>query len=460
MGYAETADLAWDLERLTDPHDGFMDVVHARRQASGADLVQLVVGSPYANACGVAWMMRSVSTAFAPLAFSVTAYQCISPNYTFGHELAHNMGSAHAPEDYNVTPPFPYGYGYKDPGGDFRTIMSYDCPSGCPRVLLFSNPTVARQGKPTGSASRHDNARSLNDTAATVAAFRPSRDPASRLAAPGGLTARFAGATAALAWTAPASGTPDGYIVEVGSAEGYADIATYRIGAVTSFLVPNVPPRTYFVRVRALDLLGPGPPSPSARVVATTGGPCEPPAGAPILLPPQVDGSAVTLTWTPPAAGGAVERYLIGVGTAPYVTDVAVIDTGRRRLHQTMAASGTYYVRVAAQNRCGVGEASNSEQLAVDATLPGAPSGLAATIGPYGRVALTWRAPSTGAPPTSYLVEAGSAPGTSDLALLPTGSATPAFAVSAAPATYYVRVRGVVPGAAGPPSSEIVVRVR
>ena len=461
VGYAETADLAWDLERLTDPRDGFMDIVHARRQATGADLVQLIVGSPYANACGVAWMMRSVSTAFAPLAFSVTAYRCISPNYTFGHELAHNMGSAHAPEDFNVTPPLPYGYGYKDPGGDFRTIMSYDCPSGCPRVLLFSNPTVAREGKPTGSATRHDNARSLNETSATVAAFRPARDPATRLGAPVGITARFAGTTAALAWSPPASGSPQGYLVEVGSSEGRADIATYRVGAMTSFVVPDVPPRTYYVRVRALDGLGPGPPSASARVVVTSGGPCEPPAGAPVLLVPRVDGSAVTLTWTPPTAGGAVERYLIGVGTAPYSTDVAVIDTGSTALsYQTMAANGTYYVRVAAQNRCGVGEASNSEPLAVDATVPGAPSGLAATVGPFGRVALTWRVPPTGAPPTSYLVEAGSAPGASDVAVLPTANATPSLAVSAAPATYYVRVRGVAAGVTGSPSAEIVVRVR
>ena len=153
VGYRESNDLSTDLRRLTADADGMMDEVHSRRRAVAADLVQLVVGSVagggHAASPWVAWA-GNVSAAFAPYAFSVTAYPCISPNYTFGHELAHNMGTAHAPQDPNAPPAFPYAYGYKDPEQRFRTVMAYDCPSGCPRVLHFSNPAVSYDGQRDG----------------------------------------------------------------------------------------------------------------------------------------------------------------------------------------------------------------------------------------------------------------------------------------------------------------------
>ena len=43
-----------------------------------------------------------------------------------------------------------------------------------PRVLHFSNPNVNYGGAPTGTAAQHDNARSINQTASTVANFRQS----------------------------------------------------------------------------------------------------------------------------------------------------------------------------------------------------------------------------------------------------------------------------------------------
>ena len=41
VGYRETGDLALDLQALTSANDGLMDMVHARRDAVGADLVKL-----------------------------------------------------------------------------------------------------------------------------------------------------------------------------------------------------------------------------------------------------------------------------------------------------------------------------------------------------------------------------------------------------------------------------------
>lgn len=173
IAYTESGNLETDLNAITGTADGLMDAVHARRNALGADLVKLVVGATAAGACGVAWLMPALSSSYAATAFSVTAYPCISPNYTFGHELGHNMGSLHAPEDGGSGALYPYSYGYKHPGNVFRTVMAYNCPgSGCPRVLYFSNPSVMYSGLPTGTAAQHNNALSINNARNTIANWR------------------------------------------------------------------------------------------------------------------------------------------------------------------------------------------------------------------------------------------------------------------------------------------------
>ena len=57
-------------------------------------------------------------------------------------------------------------------------------------------------------------------------------------------------------------------------------------------------------------------------------------------------------------------------------------------------------------------------------------------------VTFTWQSPVSGAAPTSYVVEAGSAAGLANIAQLDTGSGATTLSVSAVPAgTYYVRLR-------------------
>jgi hypothetical protein len=69
------------------------------------------------------------------------------------------------------------------------------------------------------------------------------------------------GSTVTLSWTpAPGSEATGGYVIEAGSDPGLSDIATVRVGNVTSFTT-EAPPGTYFVRVRAVNALGPGLPS-------------------------------------------------------------------------------------------------------------------------------------------------------------------------------------------------------
>lgn len=171
-----------DLERLRGTSDGYMDEVHAMRDAYGADLVSLIVES--GDACGCAYLMTSVSTSFAPSAFSVVERDCATGYYSFGHELGHNMGANHDWYVDSGTAPFPYAHGYIYTPGRWRTIMSYndECAAAgfnCTRLQYWSNPDISYNGVPIGTPEGQyqatDNRKTLNNTASTVANFRQSQ---------------------------------------------------------------------------------------------------------------------------------------------------------------------------------------------------------------------------------------------------------------------------------------------
>jgi hypothetical protein len=123
-----------------------MDEVHGLRDQYGADLVQLVVE----GGCGVAYLMSGNNPNFAPYALSVVSRLCISPNYSLGHELGHNMGCNHAPEDPVGTGAYDYSFGYKDLDHGFRTIMAYS-----PGARLIFQPRVPRRlGDRNGDSGR------------------------------------------------------------------------------------------------------------------------------------------------------------------------------------------------------------------------------------------------------------------------------------------------------------------
>jgi len=159
--------------------------VNARRDRSGADVAVLIVNAPGfcraadaksvpqqgdLNCCGLgAALMATAATAF-----SVVHYECaLAPNYSFAHEIGHLQGATHDVD--GVLPAFrPHGHGFQHTAGParWRTIMAYDCKPNCPRLPYWSNPRIKRGGVPMGTADGNDNARVLNETAATIAAFR------------------------------------------------------------------------------------------------------------------------------------------------------------------------------------------------------------------------------------------------------------------------------------------------
>src|SRR5262245_22795324 len=153
------------LYRMVDKGDGYMEEVHGLRDKYRADVVVLIVDD--ASGCGLATRVY----ADASDAFAVVHHECAASSYSLAHEIGHLIGARHDTSiDKNMTP-FPYGHGFVN-GSKWRDIMSYKAScGGCPRLPVWSSPTVLIKGEPAGTADL-DNARVISEQAARVAAFR------------------------------------------------------------------------------------------------------------------------------------------------------------------------------------------------------------------------------------------------------------------------------------------------
>ncbi|MBI2870667.1 MAG: choice-of-anchor D domain-containing protein [Candidatus Omnitrophica bacterium] len=173
VSYVESGSFSTDLSRLRGSTDGYMDTVHEMRNLYGADLVSLILNS--GDYCGTGYLPKSLSTGNSSLGFSVVLRNCT--DYTFAHELGHNMGSHHDRANAGGTPLFPYAYGwrfYGNSGTLFRTVMAY---SPGRRIPYFSNPNLLYDGTPTGVPDSEDNARSLNQFVPYFSNYRTSTTP-------------------------------------------------------------------------------------------------------------------------------------------------------------------------------------------------------------------------------------------------------------------------------------------
>jgi hypothetical protein len=235
-------DISTDLGRVAGTSDGYMDSVHALRDAVKADVVALLV-SGYNNpsgACGVAYLMAGNNPGFAPNAFSVVEKDCATGYFSFGHEIGHNMGLNHARVDPVGTGAFPYSYGYKwgtSPNA-YRTVMAY-APGT--RILHFSNPNITYGGNPTGlattSPSSAYNALSLDNTRVTVANWRQASRPSISLVSPNGGESWQAGSLRTISWTG--TELPAGAVVVVSYSSG--TVRGFRTNRTAEAAIASVP---------------------------------------------------------------------------------------------------------------------------------------------------------------------------------------------------------------------------
>lgn len=195
VGTAQVAytDVNSDSIALSDLSNGagaFANV-RALRSEYGADLVTVLrpLHTKARMTCGLGWIGGyggNPISWYAGSGYSVVGdgtdmdgrgYYC--NDYSFAHELGHNMGSMHdratVAAQGGGSGAYPYGFGYGKSGA-FGTVMSYINPV----VGKFSNPALKTCANQVCGISETDvrnaanNALSLNNTRDAVAAFVPT----------------------------------------------------------------------------------------------------------------------------------------------------------------------------------------------------------------------------------------------------------------------------------------------
>lgn len=264
--------------------------------------------------------------------------------------------------------------------------------------------------------------------------------------APVAFNASVSGARVTMTWHPPAAGTVEGYAIEAGSQAGASDLAFMVLPPTQTSLVVDAPPGTYFVRVRAGNSCGTAA-TPDTQIFVPSGCTLPTPPAQPAA---SVAGSVVTLGWNAvPGASG----YVLEAGSAAGAADVLRTPVAELGI-AGVAPPGTYYVRVRAQNACGVGAPSPERTVIVGGCAVPTPSGPLTSIVMGNNVTLQW-APMAGA--TAYRIEVGSGSGAANVIVadVPTN----ALSTPAPPGVYYVRIRGISACGAGSATNEVVVRV-
>jgi glucose/arabinose dehydrogenase len=177
-----------------------------------------------------------------------------------------------------------------------------------------------------------------------------------------------------------------------------------------------------------------------------------------------VSGSTVTLQFSPPIGGAWPTDYRLDAGTAPGATNIGSVFVPASQLLMTFVGvpPGTYFARLYSHVSLRASAPSPEQTVTVTGTcsaVPPAPLSFSHSIA--GRfVTLAWDMASTTNGPLTFEIEAGSATGLRDLAVLVIDGSTRAFSVTAPPGRYFVRIRGRNACGLGAVSSEIIVAVQ
>jgi hypothetical protein len=187
VNYTESGNDETDLNRLTNPSDGYMDEVHSWRDSCSADFVCLF--SDTATAGGLGWLLVDHSGR-ADHAFCLAWVGQTDTGYTLVHEWGHNMGCSHSKSQvfqpwsasYHLET-YSAGWQWADTRssrGGYCTVMTYedannDGVSEYIRVGYFSNPSISYVGNSTnatGHVTNADNARAMREMRDVYATYR------------------------------------------------------------------------------------------------------------------------------------------------------------------------------------------------------------------------------------------------------------------------------------------------
>ena len=190
--------------------------------------------------------------------------------------------------------------------------------------------------------------------------------------------------------------------------------------------------------------------------------------GAPSNLTASASGSTATISWSAPSSGGAPTAYILEAGSSSGATNIVVSNVGNvTSLMPTGVPNNTFFIRVRATNPAGTSGPSNEVVLVVGGGpgpctgAPGAPTNLTFSVS-GSTVTLRWTAPGGGNAPTTYIVQAGSGSGLSNLVEGSDlgGPNTTLVANDVGTGTYYVRILGRNSCGTGIASNEVIVIVQ
>lgn len=181
-------------------------------------------------------------------------------------------------------------------------------------------------------------------------------------------------------------------------------------------------------------------------------------ARAGVQLSHTVSGSTVSLSWT---ALAGVASYRLEAGTAPGLSNAAVLPLATQGYVATGVPNGVYYVRVVALGSAGaVLAVSNEATVTVGPpaclAAPAAPAQFSHTVS-GSTVMMRWQPATSGCPSTGFLITAGFGSGEGNLAQLPVaGTST---AVLAPNGRYFVRVFATNDYGTSSASNETIITV-
>ena len=156
------------------------------RREHKADLVHIFAAREAEGCCGIAYLLTKGRTArgFSPSGYGLTKMQGCVAEETFAHEIGHNLGAHHDPQNagqdfeetrQNTVAPYSFGHTWFSPSSpnppDIDTIMSYGIGRTEP---WFSTVRVKPRGWGIGIRGERENERALQGTVGIAVQYSDS----------------------------------------------------------------------------------------------------------------------------------------------------------------------------------------------------------------------------------------------------------------------------------------------